>query len=44
MEHLRSALGEEEWARGMNPDVPATTILDNPYQYTDFRTGSTHGH
>lgn len=42
VEHLRSQLGEEGWARGMNPDVPATKILDNPYQYTDYRSSSTH--
>ena len=44
VDHLRSALGEEAWAKGMNPDVPATTILDNPYQYTDYSSGATHGH
>jgi cytosine/adenosine deaminase-related metal-dependent hydrolase len=44
VDHLRSALGEDEWAKGMNPDVPATTILDNPYQYTDYASGATHGH
>ena len=42
VEHLRGALGDEAWAGGMNPDVPATKILDNPYTYTDFRTASTH--
>jgi cytosine/adenosine deaminase-related metal-dependent hydrolase len=42
--YLRSALGEEAWAKGMNPDIPETKVLDNPYQYTDFRSGSTHGH
>ncbi|NKQ51428.1 amidohydrolase family protein [Amycolatopsis sp. K13G38] len=40
--HLRSALGDEEWAKGMNPDVPATKILDNPYTYTDYRSAATH--
>ena len=29
-------LGDEAWAKGMNPDVPETTLLDNPYQYTDY--------
>jgi cytosine/adenosine deaminase-related metal-dependent hydrolase len=43
VEHLRSDMGEQAWAAGMNPDVPATKILDNPYTYTDFRTASTHG-
>ncbi len=43
VEHLRSTLGEEAWAKGMNPDIPQTTILDNPYTYTDFASGATHG-
>ena len=36
VEHLRSTLGEEAWAKGMNPDVPETALLDNPYTYTDY--------
>lgn len=40
--HLQSALGEEVWKAGMNPDIPATKILDNPYTYTEYRTSSTH--
>ncbi|MCX5537283.1 amidohydrolase family protein [Streptomyces sp. NBC_00006] len=43
VEHLRSTLGEEAWRAGMNPDVPEAKILDNPYTYTDFRSGTTHG-
>ncbi|GAA1313869.1 amidohydrolase family protein [Pseudonocardia xinjiangensis] len=43
VEHLRSALGEEAWEKGMNPDVPETSILDNPYTYTGYRSASTHG-
>ena len=43
VEHLRSALGEEAWAKGMNPDVPETHILDNPYTYTEYHSGTTHG-
>ncbi|GGI98230.1 amidohydrolase family protein [Streptomyces brasiliensis] len=43
VEHLRSSLGEEGWLKGMNPDVPETKVLDNPYTYTDYRSGSTHG-
>jgi 5-methylthioadenosine/S-adenosylhomocysteine deaminase len=43
LEFLRSTLGNQAWTGGMNPDVPATTVLDNPYQYTDFASGSTHG-
>jgi cytosine/adenosine deaminase-related metal-dependent hydrolase len=43
VEHLRSALGDEAWAKGMNPDVPETHILDNPYTYTEYHSGRTHG-
>jgi hypothetical protein len=42
VDHLRGTLGEEAWAQGMNPDVPATKVLDNPYTYTDYRSASTH--
>ena len=42
VEHLQSTLGPEEWEKGMNPDIPQTKILDNPYQYTDFRSSETH--
>ncbi|GEL17254.1 amidohydrolase family protein [Pseudonocardia asaccharolytica] len=41
--HLRSTLGEQAWQKGMNPDVPETKILDNPYTYTDYASGATHG-
>jgi 5-methylthioadenosine/S-adenosylhomocysteine deaminase len=40
--YLRGAMGEEAWAAGMNPDIPQREILDNPYQYTDYRSSSTH--
>ncbi|MEU5265195.1 amidohydrolase family protein [Amycolatopsis sp. NPDC021455] len=43
VEHLRAQLGEEAWRQGMNPDVPETKILDNPYTYTDYQSDSTHG-
>jgi 5-methylthioadenosine/S-adenosylhomocysteine deaminase len=42
VEHLRSALGEDAWAKGMNPDLPHDEVLDNPYQYTDYKSDSTH--
>ncbi|WP_019071976.1 amidohydrolase family protein [Streptomyces hokutonensis] len=42
VDHLRSTMGEEAWAEGMNPDVPETKVLDNPYTYTDYRSTSTH--
>jgi cytosine/adenosine deaminase-related metal-dependent hydrolase len=42
VDHLRTTLGDEAWHGGMNPDVPETKILDNPYTYTDYRTSATH--
>jgi cytosine/adenosine deaminase-related metal-dependent hydrolase len=41
--YLRSELGEQAWAAGMNPDLPAAQVLDNPYQYTEYKSESTHG-
>ena len=42
--HLQADLGAEAWAAGMNPEPPADDkLMDNPYQYTDFQTSSTHG-
>jgi cytosine/adenosine deaminase-related metal-dependent hydrolase len=43
VDYLKSVIGDEAWAAGMSPDIPETKIMDNPYQYTDYRTGSTHG-
>lgn len=42
VDHLRSTMGEETWQKGMNPDIPETAILDNPYTYTDYHSASTH--
>ncbi|MGJ7441980.1 amidohydrolase family protein [Aquipuribacter sp. MA13-6] len=42
VEHLKADMGEEAWQQGMNPDVPETKVLDNPYTYTEFRTAATH--
>jgi 5-methylthioadenosine/S-adenosylhomocysteine deaminase len=42
IEYLQGQLGPEAWAQGMNPDIPASKVLDNPYQYTEFRTEATH--
>jgi len=39
--YLRATLGEQEWAKGMNPDIPASKVLDNPYQYTDYQSSAT---
>jgi 5-methylthioadenosine/S-adenosylhomocysteine deaminase len=42
VDHLRSTLGEDAWRRGMNPDIPETKVLDNPYTYTEYRSAATH--
>jgi 5-methylthioadenosine/S-adenosylhomocysteine deaminase len=26
----------------MNPEIPETKVLDNPYAYTDYGSASTH--
>jgi cytosine/adenosine deaminase-related metal-dependent hydrolase len=36
VEYARSQLGDEEWEKGMNPDVPETQIHENPYTYTEY--------
>jgi cytosine/adenosine deaminase-related metal-dependent hydrolase len=43
VEYLRSQLGDEAWEQGMHPDLPAgeSKMLDNPYQYTDYKDEST---
>jgi 5-methylthioadenosine/S-adenosylhomocysteine deaminase len=42
VDHLRGALGEEAWTKGMHPDIPESKVLDNPYQYTEYRSSTTH--
>jgi hypothetical protein len=42
VDHLQSELGPEAWQQGMNPEIPATKVLDNPYTYTEYRTTATH--
>jgi cytosine/adenosine deaminase-related metal-dependent hydrolase len=39
--YLQGELGAEEWAKGMNPDIPESKVLDNPYQYTDYQSSAT---
>jgi cytosine/adenosine deaminase-related metal-dependent hydrolase len=41
VDHLRSALGEKAWLSGMNPELPDDEVLDNPYQYTEYKSEST---
>jgi 5-methylthioadenosine/S-adenosylhomocysteine deaminase len=42
VEYLQDKLGPESWEKGMNPDIPETKILDNPYTYTAYRSAATH--
>jgi 5-methylthioadenosine/S-adenosylhomocysteine deaminase len=42
VDYLQSSLGDPVWDQGMNPDIPAAKILDNPYTYTEYRSASTH--
>jgi 5-methylthioadenosine/S-adenosylhomocysteine deaminase len=42
VDHIRSTLGDEEWAAGMNPEIPESKVLDNPYTYTEYADASTH--
>ena len=32
---LESALGEEQWRKETNPDIPETRVQENPYTYTE---------
>jgi 5-methylthioadenosine/S-adenosylhomocysteine deaminase len=42
--YLTSEMGEETWNAGMHPEMPeGSKVLDNPYQYTDYQSESTHG-
>src|ERR1700735_1622777 len=34
VEYLQGQLGPEAWVEGMNPEIPPTAVLDNPYTYT----------
>lgn len=43
VEHARSTMGEQAWAEGMAPELPATERIPNPYTYTDFE-GSEEQH
>jgi cytosine/adenosine deaminase-related metal-dependent hydrolase len=40
VEYAISQLGEEAWTAGMNPEIPETKVLDNPYTYTKWDAGS----
>lgn len=34
--HLRGVMGEDTWLAGMNPEIQEQSVMDNPYQYTDY--------
>jgi hypothetical protein len=36
----RNQLGPEAWTERMHPEIPETTVLDNPYTYTQWDAGS----
>ena len=42
IDYLKGACGEEIWQAGMFPEMPEAeaAILDNPYQYSDFKDES----
>jgi hypothetical protein len=42
IDHLRGECGEETWEQGMFPEMPdaEAQILENPYQYTDYKDES----
>ena len=42
IEYLKAEIGEEAWQSGMFPQMPEAEaeILDNPYQYSDFKDES----
>ena len=42
VDYLRGELGDEAWQQGMNPDIPETKLMDNPYTYTEYRSAATH--
>jgi 5-methylthioadenosine/S-adenosylhomocysteine deaminase len=40
VEYLQGQLGPEAWTEGMYPEIPETTVMDNPYTYTEWDAGS----
>jgi hypothetical protein len=42
VDYLVSEMGEPTWIAEMNPDIPETKVMDNPYTYTDYRSDDTH--
>jgi 5-methylthioadenosine/S-adenosylhomocysteine deaminase len=42
VDYLQATLGPDAWRAGMNPELPDSEVLDNPYQYTDYKSAATH--
>ncbi len=40
VDYLQGQLGPDAWTEGMHPEIPPTTVLDNPYTYTEWDAGS----
>ncbi|HUC26331.1 MAG TPA: amidohydrolase family protein [Streptosporangiaceae bacterium] len=40
VEYLQAQLGPRAWTEGMHPEIPETTVTDNPYTYTEWDAGS----
>ena len=40
VDYLMGQLGPAAWTEGMHPEIPETTVLDNPYTYTEWDAGS----
>jgi hypothetical protein len=36
IDYLRSAIGDEAWQAGMNPEVPEVALVESPYQYNEY--------
>ncbi len=36
VEYLQGELGPDAWTEGMHPEIPATTLFENPYTYTEY--------
>ena len=41
VDFLKGEMGADVWQSGMNPELPNQEVLDNPYQYTDYKSDST---
>ncbi len=40
VDYLQGQLGPDAWTDGMHPEIPETTLFDNPYTYTEWDAGS----